>query len=139
MKRAREGLHLSRAALARQANTSPQQIERLENGKRRLTPAWAQRIGPHINVPPVRLIFGADNDAIPGTGASRAYDNAFLEELLTTAFAAFGIGPGNSRMISTGIIELARAGRKNELDHAKLLNQLLISVLIEPKNRSDDD
>ena len=72
MKTARVGLHLSRAALARQANTSPQQIERLENGKRRLTPAWARRIGPHINVPPVRLIFGGDSDAAPAIGASGA-------------------------------------------------------------------
>ena len=36
-------------------------------------------------------------------------------------------------MISTGIVELARAGRKNELNHAKLLNQLLISVLLRAK------
>ncbi len=51
-------------ALADRAGTSAQQISRLENGKRKLTLEWMERIAPQLDVRPVDLIGEcADADA----------------------------------------------------------------------------
>ena len=85
IRKAREDSRLSQARLARLTNTSPQQIERLENGKRKLTRAWAERIGPHIGVSPTRLIFG-ENRTVNVVGISAEGSDAIdFEQAPSTA------------------------------------------------------
>jgi transcriptional regulator with XRE-family HTH domain len=58
LKKARTALGLSQARLGALAGTSGQQIDRLEKGERKLTREWAERLAPHVNVPPEKLVFG---------------------------------------------------------------------------------
>lgn len=44
--------------LARLAKTTRQQIQRLRDGQRGLSMAWARRLAPHLSVPPEKLMFG---------------------------------------------------------------------------------
>ena len=53
--RARAGL--SQAQLAALANTSQPQIKRLEDGERKLTREWAERLAPHLGVTPDQIVF----------------------------------------------------------------------------------
>lgn len=48
LRRFREDKRLSRAALASAAGTTPGQIQKLENGERKLTIEWMERIGPAL-------------------------------------------------------------------------------------------
>ncbi len=57
LRRARERAGLSRPELAQRAETSRQQIERLEKGERELTKQWAERLAPHLGVSAVELLF----------------------------------------------------------------------------------
>lgn len=57
MKELREAQDMTQGDLARLAGTSQPQIMRLENGVREMTPHWAKRLAPHLNVSPVRLAF----------------------------------------------------------------------------------
>jgi phage repressor protein C with HTH and peptisase S24 domain len=45
----RERKKLSRQALAELAETSPGQIQKLEQGERKLTVEWMERLGPHVD------------------------------------------------------------------------------------------
>lgn len=56
----RERLKLSQAALAKLANTSQPQIDRLEKGQRSLTKQWALRLAPIFGVDPSDLMFAED-------------------------------------------------------------------------------
>lgn len=62
IKTLRESLGLTQSELAEKALTSQPQIKRLENGERELTRTWAERLAPHLNTTPIRLLFpdGAD-------------------------------------------------------------------------------
>lgn len=53
----RQKQKLSQAALAELAGTSQPQIKRLEDGDRKLTKEWAERLAPHLGVTPQELIF----------------------------------------------------------------------------------
>jgi transcriptional regulator with XRE-family HTH domain len=66
----REAQHLSRPQLAQRCrpSTTPQQIERLEKGKRRLSLDWVERLAHGLDVDPALLISGSP--AEPG-GTSR--------------------------------------------------------------------
>lgn len=55
---ARRAKGLSMPKLATLANTSPQQIDRLEKGERKLTKEWALRLAPHLGITPEELLFG---------------------------------------------------------------------------------
>jgi DNA-binding XRE family transcriptional regulator len=134
IKKARTKLELSQAELARLAKTSPQQIERLENGKRELTRAWAERIGPHIGVQPFRLVFGENAELAVGLSP---YDIVFLEELLTTAFETISIKGSDASVLSKGILRMAREGRGMR-DPAKALNRLFVEVLTSQPPTTDD-
>jgi transcriptional regulator with XRE-family HTH domain len=49
--------NLSQAQLAEMAGTSQPQIKRLEDGERKLTKEWAERLAPHLNVTAEELLF----------------------------------------------------------------------------------
>lgn len=57
MKERREALELSQDRLAELAGMTQAQVNRLENGKRKMTPEWANMLSPHLNVSPVDLVF----------------------------------------------------------------------------------
>lgn len=48
---------ISQAGLAKAANTSQQQIGKLVHGSREMTAQWANRLAPHLAVPPEVLVF----------------------------------------------------------------------------------
>lgn len=58
----RERLKLSQSALAERAGTSQPQIRRLENGERKLTKEWAERLAPHLQTTPQDLMFSDSGD-----------------------------------------------------------------------------
>ena len=58
IKELREELKLSQADLAEAVGTSQPQIKRLENGERKLTKEWAERLSVPLKVAPDILIFG---------------------------------------------------------------------------------
>jgi len=57
LKEIREKKGLSQAKLAQLAGTSQPQIKRLEDGERKLTREWAERLAPHLEVAPERILF----------------------------------------------------------------------------------
>lgn len=57
IRRLREEKDLSQAQLAELVGTSQPQIKRLEDGARKLTKEWAERIAPHLNVSAEHLLF----------------------------------------------------------------------------------
>jgi DNA-binding XRE family transcriptional regulator len=57
MKELRNKVGLSQVELADLAGTSQPQIHKLEVGKLRLSKDWAQRLGPHLRIDPMRLLF----------------------------------------------------------------------------------
>lgn len=52
----REALELSRAALATLVGTAAAQIQKLENGTRKLTQGWMDRLAPHLGCRPADLL-----------------------------------------------------------------------------------
>lgn len=48
---------LNGAQLARKAGCQPPEISRLIAGNRKITPAWAKRLAPHLGIDPADLIF----------------------------------------------------------------------------------
>jgi transcriptional regulator with XRE-family HTH domain len=54
---------LSQARLADLSGTSQPQIKRLEDGERKLTRQWAERLAPHLGVAPEQLVFGEKQPA----------------------------------------------------------------------------
>lgn len=63
IKELREKLKISQSALADAVGTSQPQIKRLEGGDRKLTKEWAERLSPHLGVPPEALLFGLPDGA----------------------------------------------------------------------------
>lgn len=57
IRRLRELKNLSQARLATLAGTSQPQIKRLEDGERKLTKDWAERIAPHLDTSAEALLF----------------------------------------------------------------------------------
>lgn len=62
IKELREKIDISQAALAELVGTSQPQIKRLENGERKLTKEWAEKIAPHLNTTPEGLMFGVGTE-----------------------------------------------------------------------------
>lgn len=58
LKTLREKMGLTQSALGELAGTSQPQIKRLEDGDRKLTKEWAQRLAPHLDTTPEALLFG---------------------------------------------------------------------------------
>jgi hypothetical protein len=56
--------------LARLANTSRQNIDRLRKGQRKLTRQWAEKLAPLLGTSPDRLVFGG-NSTESGVGGKR--------------------------------------------------------------------
>ncbi|GAA3886028.1 hypothetical protein GCM10022276_01400 [Sphingomonas limnosediminicola] len=89
IQRLREASGLSRPQLAERCRptTSPQQIERLEKGERRMSLDWLERIAHALNVDPMELVTGTPTD---WSGLSR--------EVATEVALALGvIGSGRGR------------------------------------------
>ena len=69
LKKLRKESGLSQAALAKKANTSAQQIHRLENSDRKLTIEWMRVLAVALDVSPASLLpddFGVDNTQTKG-------------------------------------------------------------------------
>jgi len=64
----REALGISQAALAKLADTTAPQIHRLENGQRKLTRQWAERLAPHLHLKPEDLLFPERKGLVPLVG-----------------------------------------------------------------------
>ena len=62
IRKLREALGLSQAALAERAGTSQPQIRRLESGERKLTKEWAERLAPHLQSSAIDLMFSDSPD-----------------------------------------------------------------------------
>jgi SOS-response transcriptional repressor LexA len=58
LREARLAANFSQTELARRADTSQAQINKLEAGERKLTKEWAERLAPHLNVTATQLLFG---------------------------------------------------------------------------------
>lgn len=65
LQKLRKGRGLSLAKAAGLADTSPQQIERLEKGQRRLTEDWARRLARAYGVAPQDVLASADSVSVP--------------------------------------------------------------------------
>lgn len=76
----RELSGLSRKQLAELANTSPQQIFRLEKGHRKLTKEWAIRLAPHLNVTPKKLMFSNPEGKDIDTKIQNLVENLSMEK-----------------------------------------------------------
>lgn len=77
IKELREARGLTLQQVADAAGTSLQQIQRLENGHRRLTDEWMRRIAPILRAHPAELLL----DLPPGQYDSKqAVDDVFLME-----------------------------------------------------------
>lgn len=61
LRQAREAAGITQTELAIRAGTSSAQIARWENGKRKLTREWAERLSPFLDVAPVWLVFGGES------------------------------------------------------------------------------
>lgn len=57
MKSLREKKKITQPQLAKLAGTSQPQILRLENGERKMTKEWAEKIAPHLGITPQELLF----------------------------------------------------------------------------------
>lgn len=66
IKELRELAGLSQEALAEKANTSAQQISRLEKSERKLNEDWMRRLAPHLGVRPHELMVEATPASTPG-------------------------------------------------------------------------
>lgn len=64
MKELRERQEMTQDELAKLVGTSQPQIRRLETGEREMTPIWAKRLAPHLNVSPVKLAFPDEDTKI---------------------------------------------------------------------------
>ncbi len=53
----RSKIGLTQQALAEMVGTSQSQITKLENGERKLSKEWAERLAPHLEVRPEQLMF----------------------------------------------------------------------------------
>jgi len=63
LKEAMDRAGLNGAQLARLVDCQPPEISRLVSGARKITPAWARRLAPHLGVDPADLIFEASTPA----------------------------------------------------------------------------
>lgn len=63
IKELREAAGLSQSALAGLAGTTKNQLVKLENGSRRLSDHWANRLAPHLNVQAFELFMPATSKA----------------------------------------------------------------------------
>lgn len=68
--------------LAKLADTTPQQIDRLERGQRKLTREWAERIAPHLKVSAERLIFPDPHKQALSAETKQGLDPLATENLL---------------------------------------------------------
>jgi transcriptional regulator with XRE-family HTH domain len=76
----RKAANMTRVKLAELANTSPQQIEKLEKGFREMTRAWAERLAPHLGVKAEFLVFsGTRKIPIVGYAAAGADSVTFAD------------------------------------------------------------
>ena len=83
LKEFREAMGLSQAAVAELANTSQSQIVKLEKDQRKITKAWADRLGPILGVHSARILFSDDELAafrgLGGKNKDRTWKKAIAE------------------------------------------------------------
>ncbi|MBB3940716.1 transcriptional regulator with XRE-family HTH domain [Novosphingobium fluoreni] len=70
IERLREGRGWKRPQLAKLMNTSPQQVERLEKGGRRLTQDWIDRAAVAFDVSPAAIITPDHGELVPPPGGT---------------------------------------------------------------------
>ena len=88
---------MSQEALATSANTSAQQIDRLEKGQRKLSLEWIERLAPALGVEPLEIIYEGikSNDArrVPLVGAISCGDWAEAVGSAEETVVTFAGGP----------------------------------------------
>lgn len=77
LQEARKSAGMTRNKLASLANTSAQQIEKLEKGMREMTRAWAERLAPHLGVSAQYLVF-ADSRKVHVVGFAAAGSDTLI-------------------------------------------------------------
>ncbi|MDH7790705.1 helix-turn-helix transcriptional regulator [Ochrobactrum sp. AN78] len=78
IRRLREEKGLSQAQLAEMAGTSQPQIKRLEDGARKLTKEWAERLAPHLSISAETLLF-PDSKEIPEDQKWNEFNELFFQ------------------------------------------------------------
>ncbi|MBW8637039.1 helix-turn-helix transcriptional regulator [Hoeflea sp. WL0058] len=72
IRKLREQRNLTQTELARRAQTSQPQINRLETGERQLSKEWAEKLAPHLGISPAELMFGLGSD----DGSAEAFSDS---------------------------------------------------------------
>jgi transcriptional regulator with XRE-family HTH domain len=93
---------LSQAALAELAGTSQPQIKRLEDGVRKLTKEWAERLAPHLSTTAQALLFepklvaSFDPDAPEDAAGDEGLVPPFPPDAIRELSASAGMGSGQT-------------------------------------------
>lgn len=102
LERLRTDAGLSRPKLATLMNTSPQQIEKLEKGQRKLSPEWIGRAADALGVQPAALITEGE---LPPTNARPVRMEGASLERLREDLPIYGTALGAPKMVEGEAIE----------------------------------
>lgn len=89
----REARGWARPELGRRMNTSPQQIERLEKGQRKLSQDWIDRAAVAFGVTPAEIISGEVGAVVPDQPLARSADGGEVA-LIPRLDLSLPMGPG---------------------------------------------
>jgi phage repressor protein C with HTH and peptisase S24 domain len=133
---------LSQLELADLAETSQPQIARLEDGSRKLTKQWAERLAPHLGVNAVDLLFGPPTAPTPASAIVGKTERQALplvdynDTMPVYASAEDGMG-----YLSISTDEIERVARPYTLEkiadaYAVLVSDDLMEPAYEPGDRA---
>lgn len=106
----------SRPTLAARMGTSPQQVERLEKGQRRLTTDWIEKAASALGVAPTAII---SNDELPPPNARPIkFEGASLDRLRED-LPIYGTALGAPRIVEGEAIEQTFLNSGEVIGHAK--------------------
>lgn len=111
----------SRPELARQMGTSPQQIERLEKGTRRLAKDWIDKAASAFGVPPPAIIASGDDSKVFLTvaNASPVRMEGASEQRMLDDLPVYGTALGAERQIDGEAIEQTTLNRSDVIQYVK--------------------
>jgi transcriptional regulator with XRE-family HTH domain len=117
IERLREEMGWKRPQLAERMNTSPQQIERLEKGMRRLTQDWIDRAADALGVPATAIISN-DTDLPQPNGKPFKMEGASLERMRED-LPIYGTALGAPKIVDEESIEQTTLNRAEIVGYAK--------------------
>lgn len=105
----RKANKLTQQELAERVGTSQPQIRRLENGERKLTREWAEKLAPHLGITPAQLLFGLDlsQSDTAKSGILKPPPAFFSEDRNMPVYAA-AEGGGGHIIVTTDTVEYVR-------------------------------